>query len=185
MPLQRCATASDACSCSSNSTSSRCVRSTSCLRCSILQTQSQRQRVDEHAEDPPGARISLQPSEQHAAEHDVVATARTCHDQGPCRVEQRRRAYTERAAPARARVGQARARLVRCDSTSRLPSPCTSSRPNGAVGSSMSPSLARKNPAKSCLLRVRQRLCDMLAVRHRLRQLLRPPFELRHDLLNR
>src|SRR5687767_12095535 len=58
----------------------------------MLQLQAKRQRVDEHSQGALTAGAPMQSTEQHTAEHHIIAGARVSDDETPGYMKQRRRA---------------------------------------------------------------------------------------------
>ena len=115
---------------------------------SLAQPDTQRQCVDEEAQHALGAgRLAC----------GRTAPCRTPHRPGPRRgqhlrpgqVAQAGGADAERPACSRSRLARPASSATTCLGDIPEPSPCTSARPNGAVGSSTSPSIVRKNASCS------------------------------------
>ena len=108
-----------------------------------------RQRIDEHPQHPIRAPPTLHPPEQHCPEHHVLAPRRARQHQRPRQVHHARRAHPQLARllphARRQRPGLEHAPLRSSGAIVPPPSPWTSTSPNGVVGSSMSPSILRKN----------------------------------------
>ena len=110
---------------------------------------------------------ALHPAQQHGAEHHALLPGRRRQHPRPRQMEQagdtdaeQPRLATQTLAPG------LRAALWRTSSMS-LPSPCTSCRPNGSVGSSMSPSIVAEERFMLLLTDTQARLRHVVAVWHR------------------
>ena len=101
----------------------------------------------------------------------------------PRQVAQARRAHPQRPRPRAQPLRQSRRPPAAAPRRSRVPSPCTSSSPNGAVGSSTSPSISRKNASCSSAAHPQPRLRHEVAERQRRRQLDSRAQQVRRDLL--
>ena len=105
--LQRCASASGACSWRSSSASCRCV----C--CTLARTPSSPirirtgKRVDEQPQHPIRPRSALHAPEQHRPEHHVAPARDPRQHLRPGQVAQARRAHAQRARPRRSRLASA------------------------------------------------------------------------------
>ena len=147
-PLARWASASGACSWASSLASWACVAASASTTATCPVRDPDRQRVDERSRHPVRARAGVQAAEQHRPEHHVVAARHCRQHPRPHHVEHRRRRHPKQPVPPPATAVARAASTISGGLAAAAPSPCTSVRPNGAVGSVTSPSSSAKN--RSC-----------------------------------